>query len=76
MNHYQFDCKLFISENGKDLMLYNNKMSTRPTYVYEQTPDDLLNEERMKKEAALKGEELPEPEKLHEFSYHLSSSSC
>lgn len=35
MNHYQFDCKLFISENGKELMLYNNKMSTRPTYVYE-----------------------------------------
>ena len=75
MNHYQFDCKLFISEDGKELMLYNNKMSTMPTYVYEQTPEDILKEAQMTKEAALTGEKLPEQERLHEFSYHLSSSS-
>lgn len=35
MNHYQFDCKLQVSKDGKSLLLYNNKMSTYPTYEYE-----------------------------------------
>lgn len=30
----------------------------------------------MKLEAELRGEELPKKEKLHEFSFHLSNSSC
>lgn len=62
MNHFQFECELKISEDGKELILYNNKMSTSPTYIYERTPDDLRLEkknERLRKEGK-PVEEVPE----------------
>ena len=41
MNHFQFEAKLQISEDGKQIIIQNNKMSTIPIYTYEKTPDDI-----------------------------------
>lgn len=76
MNHLQFDCRLEISEDGRSLILRNRKMATAPRYDYEQTPDDIVAEEKARKEAARKGEQYEVAAKEEEFSYHQSSSSC
>ena len=52
MNHYQFDCRLEISKDGKQLILHNRKMNTKPTYIYEQTPDDLRAIKKREKDIA------------------------
>lgn len=36
----------------------NNKMTTNPKYFFEQTPNDIIAEEKLIKEAALKGEKF------------------
>lgn len=76
MNHYQFEARLEISKDGKQLILHNNKMSTRPTYIYEKFPDDIRAEKKAMKEAQEMGLEYKEPEPLHEFTWQQSSSSC
>lgn len=72
MNHFQFECKIQLSEDGKTLMFHNKKMTTVPTYHYEQTPQDILREKEEKKLAKLLGQEYVEPEKPDEFTYELS----
>lgn len=69
MNHYQFEARLEISKDGKQLILHNNKMSTRPTYIYEKFPDDIRAEKKAMKEAQEMGLEYKEPEPLHEFTW-------
>lgn len=76
MNHLQFDCKLEVSKDGKTLILHNRKMTTVPRYDYEQTPDDIIQEEKARKVAKDKGEKFELEEKAEEFSYHQSSSTC
>lgn len=67
MNHFQFECKIILSEDGKTFSFQNHKMNTNPQYVYEKTPEDVLREEKEYKEALLKGEEYKEPEPPNEF---------
>ena len=69
MNHFQFECKIQLSEDGKTMYFHNSKMDTNPQYVYEKTPEDVIREEKEAKEALLKGEEYKEPELPNEFSY-------
>lgn len=76
MNHLQFDCKLQLSSDGKTLILHNKKMTTIPQYEYEQTPMDIVEEEKARRDAMLKGEKFEIAEKADEFSYHQSTSTC
>jgi hypothetical protein len=41
----------------------NNKMTTNPRYVFEQTPDDIREEEKAMKEAKEKGDKMETSEK-------------
>ena len=41
MNHYQVECKIQLSEDGKTLQITNRKLNPRPTYRQEITPDDI-----------------------------------
>lgn len=75
MNHFQFDCRLELSKDGKTLILHNRKMTTIPRYEFEQTPDDIIKEKIERKESLSKGEQIKEPEKIEEFDYHPSSST-
>lgn len=70
MNHLQFECRLEISKDGKTLILHNRKMATAPRYDFEQTPEDIIAEDRARKEAIQRGEKFEVAEKAEEFSYH------
>ena len=74
MNHFQFECRLQLSKDGKTLILQNRKMTTIPRYEFEQTPDDIIKEKMERKESMSKGEQFKEPEKIEEFDFHPSSS--
>lgn len=76
MNHFQFECKLQLSEDGETLIIHNNKMNTNPIYIYEKTPADIIEMRKQMKEATLLGEEYKEPEKPYEYTYLQSSSTC
>jgi hypothetical protein len=51
-------------------------MSINPVYEFEKTPDEIIEETKLKNEAVKKGEEFKEKETLDEFAYYPSSSSC
>ena len=76
MNHLQFDCKLYLTKDGKSLILENRKMDTVPRYEFEQTPENIIQEQKAMKEAQEKGEKYKIEENPEEFSYHQSSSTC
>lgn len=51
-------------------------MDTVPRYEFEQTPENIIQEQKAMKEAQEKGEKYKIEEKPEEFSYHQSSSTC
>ena len=42
MNHFQYECKIQLSKDGKSLHITNRKLSTTPPYRKETTPDELM----------------------------------
>ena len=51
-------------------------MNTNPRYSYEKTPQEIIEETKLKQETIAKGKQYKEKELVEEFSYHPSSSSC
>ena len=55
MNHFCFDCRLTVSEDGSEIIIHNKKMNTDPKYNAEQTPDELREFYRQRDEARANG---------------------
>ena len=41
MNNLQFESELTVSEDGSQLIIRNNKLSTNPIYFYDETPEEI-----------------------------------
>ena len=41
MNNLQFDSELTVSEDGSQLIIRNNKLSTNPIYFFDETPEEI-----------------------------------
>ena len=78
MNHYQFECRLEISKDGKELILNNHKMDTRPQYIYELTPDECRQMRRELNEEKKTGIKYQDPREIvnEQFKWNQSSSTC
>lgn len=83
MNYYQFEAKIQISQDGKQLLITNRKPRTNPRYMYEKVPDELEREraERNAKAArGLRAEEEPGGERYGEddaeYQWVPSSATC
>lgn len=57
MNHFQFESRLTLSEDGKMLIIENKKMNTNPKYRFEKTPQEVREERERMRAARDKGEE-------------------
>ena len=61
MNHFQYECKIQLSKDGKTLQIINRKLSSAPPYRKETTPEELMEQKLKAKLAKEKGEEyIPE----------------
>ena len=42
MNHYQYECKLYLSEDEQTIEIVNRKLKDKQKYMYETTPDEIM----------------------------------
>ena len=75
MNHFQYECKIELSKDGKSLLIKNRKLSTTPPYRKETTPDELMEQRKLAKE---RGEDyVPVQDvKQDDFFWSQSSFTC
>lgn len=76
MNHFQFESRVTLSEDGKSLIIENRKMNTNPKYRYEKTPQDIMDEREKVKQAKIDKVELKESQAPNEYTFVQSNSSC
>ena len=78
MNHFQYECRIQLSKDGKTLEITNRKLSTAPSYRTETTPDEIRREEERERLAKEKGfVYVPEEEaKKDDYMWQESSSTC
>lgn len=82
MNHYQFEAKIQISEDGKQLLITNRKPRTNPRYMYEKAPAEVEQEREERNAKARRGlltqEELAGEQEGQEDGYRwvCSSATC
>ena len=76
MNHNQDECKIQLGEDGKTIKITNRKLNSKPSYRYEITPDDILEERRLKLEAKKLGKKYePIIHEVDDDHYWMESSA-
>lgn len=78
MNHYQYECKIFLSKDGKSLEITNRKLNTAPTYRKEADPNQIESERKLLNDATQSGKEFVSTidTKEDDFEWKNSSSTC